>query len=212
LVISLFYLGKVSVMSLLTEWVTQIVVFIFIGTILDLIIPNQSMKRYVHIVVGLTLLLILIKPILFVFQEHIPSAIDKIETAIEKQDMSSLLTENNLDLKKDEIHEQQDAYIWNEVSSQLIYEANKRLEEEGIAISVTDIQLETKNESTLTVDDIDKLIVSLSQTESKDNKIESVEPNVIGKERKNDKPANFPHEDKVKKELAQLWGIEAEKI
>ena len=199
-------------MSLLTEWVTQIVVFIFIGTILDLIIPNQSMKRYVHIVVGLTLLLILIKPILFVFQEHIPSAIDKIETAIEKQDMSSLLTENNLDLKKDEIHEQQDAYIWNEVSSQLIYEANKRLEEEGIAISVTDIQLETKNESTLTVDDIDKLIVSLSQTESKDNKIESVEPIVIGKERKNDKPANFPHEDKVKKELAQLWGIEAEKI
>src|SRR5699024_12214199 len=70
----------------LTEWVTQIVVLIFIGTILDLIIPNQSMKRYVHIVVGLTLLLILIKPILFVFQEHIPSAISKIETAIEKQE------------------------------------------------------------------------------------------------------------------------------
>ena len=199
-------------MSLLTEWVTQIVVFIFIGTILDLIIPNQSMKRYVHIVVGLTLLLILIKPILFVFQEHIPSAINKIETAIEKQDMSSLVTEKDLEFKKDEIHEQQDAYIWNEVSSQLIYEANKRLEEEGIAISVTDIQFETKNESTLTVDNVDKLIVSLSQTEAPDNKIESVEPIVIGKEGKNDQPVNFPHEDKVKKEIAQLWGIERNKI
>jgi len=199
-------------MSLLTEWVTQIVVFIFIGTILDLIIPNQSMKRYVHIVVGLTLLLILIKPILFVFQEHIPSAISKIETAIEKQDMSSLVTEKDLDFKKDEIHEQQDAYIWNEVSSQLIYEANKRLEEEGIAISVTDIQFETKNESTLTVDNVDKLIVSLSQTDSTDNKIESVEPIVIGKEGKNDTSVEFPNEDKVKKELAQLWGIEGNKI
>lgn len=199
-------------MSLLTEWVTQIVVFIFIGTILDLIIPNQSMKRYVHIVVGLTLLLILIKPILFVFQEHIPSAISKIETAIEKQDMSSLVTEKDLDFKKDEIHEQQDAYIWNEVSSQLIYEANKRLEEEGIAISVTDIQFETKNESTLTVDSVDKLIVSLSQTDSTDNKIESVEPIVIGKEGKNDTSVEFPNEDKVKKELAQLWGIEGNKI
>lgn len=199
-------------MSLLTEWVTQIVVFIFIGTILDLIIPNQSMKRYVHIVVGLTLLLILIKPILFVFQEHIPSAISKIETAIEKQDMSSLVTEKDLDFKKDEIHEQQDAYIWNEVSSQLIYEANKRLEEEGIAISVTDIQFETKNESTLTVDNVDKLIVSLSQTDSTDNKIESVEPIVIGKEGKNDESVDFPNEDKVKKELAQLWGIEGNKI
>ncbi|HLR73365.1 MAG TPA: stage III sporulation protein AF [Pseudogracilibacillus sp.] len=196
----------------MTEWVTQIVVFIFIGTILDLIIPNQSMKRYVHIVVGLTLLLILIKPILFVFQEHIPSAISKIETAIEKQDMSSLVTEKDLDFKKDEIHEQQDAYIWNEVSSQLIYEANKRLEEEGIAISVTDIQFETKNESTLTVDNVDKLIVSLSQTDSTDNKIESVEPIVIGKEGKNDTSVEFPNEDKVKKELAQLWGIEGNKI
>lgn len=199
-------------MSLLTEWVTQIVVFIFIGSILDLIIPNQSMKRYVHIVVGLTLLLILIKPILFVFKEHIPSAINKIETAIEKQDMSSLFTEKDLHIKKDEIHEQQDAYIWNEVSSQLIYEANMRLEEEGIAITVTDIQFEIENEADLTVENIDKLIVSLSQKKSADNKIESVEPIVIGKEPKKDKKVNFPQEDKVKKELAHLWGIEPEKI
>src|SRR5699024_10879492 len=206
--IFLFFLGNVNVLFLLTEWFTQIVVFIFIGTILDLIIPNQSMKRYVHIVVGLTLLLILIKPILFVFQEHIPSAISKIETAIEKQDMSSIVTEKDLDFKKDEIHEQQDAYIRNEVSSQLIYEANKRLEEEGIAISDSYIHFETKNESTLTVDNVDKLIVSLSQTDSTDNKIESVEPIVIGKEGKNDTSVEFPNEDKVKKELAQLWGIE----
>src|SRR5699024_6767262 len=119
----LFYYVKVDSRAVLTEWGTQVVEFILIGTILYVIIPNQSMKSNVHIVVGLTLLLILIKPILFVFQEHIPSAISKIETAIEKQDMSSLVTEKDLDFKKDEIHEQQDAYIWNEVSSQLIYEA-----------------------------------------------------------------------------------------
>src|SRR5699024_11093988 len=172
-------------MSLLTEWVTQIVVFIFIGTILDLIIPNQSMKRYVHIVVGLTLLLILIKPILFVFQEHIPSAISKIETAIEKQDMSSLVTEKDLDFKKDEIHKQQDAYIWNEVSYHLIYDENKRLEEKEIAISLTEKQIETTNETTITEDNIDKSIESLSQTESTDNKNEPVQPIVNGKEGKN---------------------------
>src|SRR5699024_11826310 len=148
----------------------------------------------------------------FEYKMHITNDISKIETTIEKQDMSALVKEKDFDFKKDEKHEQQNAYIWNEVSSHLIYEANKRLEEEGIAISVTDIQFETKNESTLTVDNVDKLIVSLSQTDSTDNKIESVEPIVIGKEGKNDTSVEFPNEDKVKKELAQLWGIEGNKI
>lgn len=199
-------------MSILTDWVTQIIVFIFIGTLLELVIPNHSMKRYVHIVVGLTLLLILVKPILFAFSVHIPSTIEKIENALDKQDMHLLSTENELNTQKKEIHTQQDAYIWNEITSQLIYEANTMLEEESILISVTDIQFEARDETDLTMETIEKMVVTLSNEQAGDQEVEVVEPIIIGQETNNNKTVKFPQENKVKKKLTQLWGIEEDKI
>lgn len=199
-------------MSILTDWVTQIIIFIFIGTLLELIIPNNSMKRYVHIVVGLTLLFILVKPILFALSVHIPSTIEKIETALETEDMQLLSTEKDMLIQKGEIDKQQDAYIWNEISSQLIYEGNTMLEEESIPVSITNIQFETKSETELTMDTIEKMVVTLTGKKVEDKEIEVVEPIIIGQETRSEKKETLPYENKVKEKLTELWGIEEDKI
>src|SRR5690625_1241159 len=134
--------------SILSDWVTQIIIFILIGTILELVIPNNSMKRYIHIVVGLILLLILVKPILYIFSVHVPTTIDKVEQTLFTDDELLFTTEKQIESQKNEIHKGQDAYIWSEVTSQLIYEGNDVLKDEYNEITISDISFETDRKST----------------------------------------------------------------
>lgn len=198
-------------LAILSDWISQIIIFIFIGSILELIIPNNSMKRYVHIVVGLILLLILIKPILFLFSTHVPSAIEQIEHAIFNQDEALFTSEKQIDLKEKEIHQQQDAYIWNEVKSQMMFEANKALQQEAIGITVSDIQFLADEEEQLELDNINKIIVTLTSAEE-ERGVAIVQPIEIGKEDIEEKQDESPLGNEVREVLAALWRIETEKI
>ncbi len=198
-------------LAILSDWISQIIIFIFIGSILELIIPNNSMKRYVHIVVGLILLLILIKPILFLFSTHVPSAIEQIEHAIFNQDEALFTSEKQIDLKEKEIHQQQDAYIWNEVKSQMMFEANKALQQEAIGITVSDIQFLADEEEQLELDNINKIIVTLTSAEE-ERGVAIVQPIEIGKDDIEEKQDESPLGNEVREVLAALWRIETEKI
>lgn len=198
-------------LAILSDWISQIIIFIFIGSILELIIPNNSMKRYVHIVVGLILLLILIKPILFLFSTHVPSAIEQIEHAIFNQDEALFTSEKEIDLKEKEIHQQQDAYIWNEVKSQMMFEANKELQQEAIGITVSDIQFLADEEEQLELDNINKIIVTLTSAEE-ERGVAIVQPIEIGKDDIEEKQDESPLGNEVREVLAALWRIETEKI
>src|SRR5699024_4851760 len=63
-------------MDMLIQWVTQIVIFILLATIIDLLIPAHSMKKYVKFVVGLILILIVMQPIFYLFQTDIKQALE----------------------------------------------------------------------------------------------------------------------------------------
>lgn len=200
-------------LAILSDWISQIIIFIFIGSILELIIPNNSMKRYVHIVVGLILLLILIKPILYLFSTHVPSAIEQIEHAIFNQDEALFSSEKQIDIKENEIHEQQDAYIWNEVKSQMVFEANKALEQEALDIAVSDIQFQIdEDEEKLEIDNINKIIVTLTTEDEEKRGVAIVQPIEIGKDYKEEEQEESPLGNKVRDVLASLWRIDIEKI
>src|SRR5690625_4274777 len=117
-------------MTFITEWVMQIIVFILIGTIIELLLPNNTMKKYVNIVVGLLLLLILAKPILFLFSTDVTSHLERIEETIFQDEQILNETEYLIEKQKIDIQAEQDAYIWNEVKSQLINEANPVLNDQ----------------------------------------------------------------------------------
>lgn len=199
-------------MSILSDWVTQIIIFIFIGTILELIIPNNSMKRYVHIVVGLILLLILIKPILYIFSAQVPSTIDKIEQTIFTEDETMFTTEKQIEVQKSEIEKGQDAYIWNEVTSQLIHEANAVLQDEYPGMIISDITFETINEEELELDNIETIIVTLTKGDADQAEVSIVQPVEIGKPEKEEESIETTSGNEIRQRLAQLWGIEEEKI
>jgi len=199
-------------MSMLSDWVIQIIIFIFIGTILELIIPNNSMKRYVHIVVGLILLLILVKPILYMFSVNIPAALDQVEQTLFTQDELLFSSEKQLEEQKSEILAEQDAYIWNEITSQLIHEANSVLETEYDGTTVSDISFETNDHEALELENIEKIIVTLETTESDQKEVSIVQPVEIGEDSSQEEFVESVTGNKIRKTLAELWGVEEEQI
>lgn len=68
-------------MAYIGEWVKHIVLLILMATFLDLILPNSSMRKYVKLVVGFLLILLILSPILQLFkldQDRLLLTIDQI--------------------------------------------------------------------------------------------------------------------------------------
>lgn len=132
-------------MNILFDWVRQILMIILIGTVLDLIFPNNSMKKYVHLVFGLLLFLVVVQPVFFLFQMNIFDEIEKIEKNIFTGTVYKIQTENVIENQKKELEDKQLAYIWNELRLSYIEQANPVLQN-AFAIEITDVQFHLNEE------------------------------------------------------------------
>ncbi|WP_079910801.1 stage III sporulation protein AF [Paenibacillus sp. 32352] len=59
-------------MEWLGGWLKSIVLVILLATFVDILLPSQSMQRYVKTVISLFILLILLQPLLSIFQKNVP--------------------------------------------------------------------------------------------------------------------------------------------
>ncbi|TVY11496.1 stage III sporulation protein AF [Paenibacillus cremeus] len=57
-------------MEWLSGWLKSVILVILLATFVDLLLPNQSMQRYVKTVMSLFLLLTLLHPLLTLFEKH----------------------------------------------------------------------------------------------------------------------------------------------
>lgn len=55
-------------MSYIGEWISHIVLLILLATFFDLILPSSSMKKYVKLVVGLMIIMLILSPVLQVLR------------------------------------------------------------------------------------------------------------------------------------------------
>lgn len=69
----------------LSEWLRQIVIVVIIATCLDLLLPNQSLTRYVKLVMGLIIIMVILTPIYQLFRQKLNLAIPAFETVISKE-------------------------------------------------------------------------------------------------------------------------------
>ena len=57
-------------MSFLTSWISNIIIFILLATVIDMLLPSSSLQKYTKMVIGLLLIAIIITPILRLFQTN----------------------------------------------------------------------------------------------------------------------------------------------
>jgi stage III sporulation protein AF len=163
-------------MDFLKEWVTNIILFILLATVIDMLLPNTSMQKYTKMVTGLLLIAIILTPIYKLISKDFESTLASIPSF---QAPGEKNMKNSIDLKKKEIQASQHAYILEQMAVQLKKSAEEELMKKyGLQIAKIDISTNEKSDQAFP-DNLQKVSVLLKQPDNKVKAVEAIKPIVI---------------------------------
>lgn len=209
-------------MQILTEWISNIILFILFAIVIDLLLPSSSFQKYVKMIVGLLLIIIILTPVLDILSLDIDKMAEKIEFKTAENDMQ---IENLTESKKKEIQAGQRAYILEQMAVHL----EKQAEEELIArygLSIQEIQFSLDQEretEPITPESIKMIVVHLQHQEkrkreqSEDSQIQVVEPVSIDtteplQQNDAEKQLDQSELDEARETMSEIWQVPSETI
>ncbi|AIE60685.1 stage III sporulation protein AF [Bacillus methanolicus] len=195
-------------MDFLKEWITNIILFILLATVIDMLLPNSNLQKYTKIVTGLLLIAIILTPVLKLFSkdfETVLASVALFENPGEKN------MENQIEMKKKEIQASQQAYILKQMAVKLEKDAEEELMEQyGLEITKIDF-LVNKNDKRAFPENLAKLKVQLRQPKEQSDAIEAVKKVEIN----TNKPLPSKKTAEMKKItsfLSQKWNMDDKDI
>lgn len=194
-------------MSFLTDWITNIIIFILLATVMDMLLPSSAMQKYAKMVLGLLLISILISPVFKIisidFEDLLASATSM--DFVEKGKM-----ENLIDHKKKEIQATQDAYILEEMAVQLKKDGEEELIKQfNYKIKHLEVSLKTFENPEIPKD-LEKISVVLTPVQEDHSSIEVVQKVEINT--KGSLPGKKDETVDITKFLAMQWGVDQKTI
>lgn len=203
-------------MSFLTEWITNIIVFILLAVVIDLLLPNSSMQKYAKMVISLLLIIVIINPIFKLFST------DMNEILSEFQLQASLENENGknlIEFQKKEIQASQRAYILEQMAVQMKTMAEEELVQRYDVMIDKILLSEAEQAANINSQkDLQHIQVILKRDEVRevaaDGTVEVVQPVTIDttKEQLKDKQEDPIQSEEIVASLAKIWEVEEEKI
>jgi stage III sporulation protein AF len=153
--------------SYLTEWITNIILFILLATVIDMLLPNSSLQKYVKVVISLLLISIILSPIMKIFSSDFETAIASIISFQENGKNKSI--ENSIEMQKKEIQASQHAYILKQTAVQLELDAEEELmEQHGMKIAMIEVQADELDEN-MSPEDLQSINVQIVKQGDEDN-------------------------------------------
>ncbi|BAB06511.1 stage III sporulation protein AF [Halalkalibacterium halodurans] len=203
-------------MGFLTDWLTNLILLILLATILELLLPNSMFQRYVRMVVGLLLLVVMLQPVLAIVTEDLDTWFAELSLATSTSELS---VESDWNSKKDDIESDMRAYI----SEQMAVQLKRQVEEEfretyGVQIQSVDVVIEpTAYESGFHPDQVQSVTVLLTEEADDESvSIEVVSPVQIDLASKTEDIQSVSTEDRMNQKyihyLAEVWQIPEEMI
>lgn len=187
------------------NWISEIIVFLLIAAIIDLLIPKNSYQKYIKLVVGLVLLLVFLKPIFYILNINVEQEVERIFTAFNQESVVDLNKKNNLYEK--EIQRGQDAYIYEHMTEQLVAIAKYPLIDE-FQLEITNIDFVFEREI-MSYETLTELIVYLSEYKGEGRVVKQVkEISINGNSDQDDDESNV----EIINLLMELWELEDEGI
>ncbi len=201
--------------SWLNSWAQGIIVAVVIATIIELILPEGSCKKYVKVVIGIYILFTIIAPVIGKVSKKDIDINDILNTQKYEQEISK----NNNDIyKKFESNNSRtikDIYVSN-----LETDIKSKLKDKGY--EVTNTYIKVKNDKNYSIDKISVDVVKKenSKQNEKENKNESIENISINIQISNDKNSeesktvsiNETEKQNIKKYLSDTYQLEETNI
>ena len=195
-------------MGLIIDWVTQIILFILLAMIIELLLPNSSMKKYINMVVGLLLITIFLQPLFHLFQVDVETLLNKALPSLsiteEQENMK-----NSIELKKNEIQDAQAAYVVEEMAVQMKEQAKEELGE-AYGVSISDITLEFQGDE-IDAEAIEVVNVIVTNQKVGQNHQGPIKEVVIDLD-KQPKSEEAAKTSEMKAYLSEVWQLDDERI
>lgn len=195
-------------MAFINEWITNIILFVLLATIIDMLLPSSGMHKYVKLVMGLLLIAIILSPIL----KLVSSDLDTLIRAVPGWDgETEQKMENSIELQKKEIQASQHAYILEETAEQLKESAEEELmESHELEISIIELGVDEQEDNF--PDNLNNITVYLREREEEVEAVVMVEKIEIN----TNSPPSTNDRTKGSREIASLlaekWGVEEDII
>jgi stage III sporulation protein AF len=212
------FMGE-STMSFLTEWITNIIVFILLAIVIDLLLPNSSMQKYAKMVISLLLIIVIINPIFKIFSKDMNEILTdfQLEASSEEDEVKNLI-----ELQKNEIQDSQRAYILEQMAVQMKTMAKEELVKnydltiDTILLSESEQVVDINSQKDLK--HIQVVLLPNKAEEAKSNEavdaVEAVQPIAIDttKEQQTNEQDVKINAEEITAFLAKIWEVEEEKI
>lgn len=195
-------------MDFLTSWIANILVFILLAVVLEMLLPQTALQKYVKFVLGLLLMVIILSPILKLFTVDPDDLLKQAQSL----DLENLSLENSIENQKIEIQAQQTAYILEETAVHLKELTKKELMEQynmqfaDITIFIASEEKGLSETFDSVLENIDSIQVVLEEAKSEET-VEAVEEVVIETgNREKEKTSKL--EGDIAGFLAEFWEVD----
>lgn len=195
-------------MSFLTEWIANIILFIMLAVIIDLLLPNSAMQKYAKMVISLLLIVIILTPIFHLLSADINSLVAELQSENPSNEEE---IKNLIDLQKKEIQASNDAYILENMAVQLKKQAKEELVQ-SYDLTIEDIKLSVDESFDGNQDKLLGIDVFVKAEEEGSSVIETVQPVDINSSEKSEPEKEIDQASEIQEYLADIWEIEPEKI
>lgn len=186
-------------MHFLNDWILNIIIFLLLAMVIDMLLPDSNMKKYSKLVTGLLLMGIILTPIFKLlssdFEAVIQSVLPSMETEMETQ-------ESLLEKKKREIQASMHAYTLEQMAVLMEADVEKEMMEK-FDIKITSIHITADADVEPTMDQLKSVKVSIAAS---DETISAVIPVTI--DLKESPSTNIPTDyTSILETLSARWEI-----
>ena len=189
----------------LSSWAQGIIVAVIIATLIEMILPNSSSKKYVKVVIGMYILFTIVSPII---KKLGGKDINLNTIDIEKYEQQLSKSDNTISRKFEDNNTRsiKDIYVSN-----LKADISAKLKEKGYEIDTSDIQI--KDDENYTIEKITLKLIKMEQKQEKNNEIviNTVEiGNTISQ--KDSKTLSDDDKQEVKDYISETYDIDKKNI
>ena len=189
----------------LSSWAQGIIVAVIIATLIEMILPNNSSKKYVKVVIGMYILITIVSPII---KKLGGKDINLNTIDIEKYEQQISKSDNTISRKFEDNNTRsiKDIYVSN-----LKADISAKLKEKGYEIDTSDIQI--KDDENYTIEKITLKLIKMEQKQEKNNEIviNTVEiGNTISQ--KDSKTLSDDDKQEVKDYISETYDIDKKNI
>ncbi|MED3654229.1 stage III sporulation protein AF [Heyndrickxia sporothermodurans] len=195
-------------LSFITEWIMNIVVFILLAMIVDMLLPNSAMKKYTKMVTGLLLIAIILTPLLKVVAKDFDQVVASFSN---KKIIDSNKVENLIESKKKEIQAGQVEYTLKQVGEKMKNDVKEELIDR-FDKDIQQIKIDSKDRVAENENPIEKVIVYLSE-KKKDDSVPIIKPvNISIGEEEPEEGMGSRENESILSMLSERWGIAPDQI